>query len=171
MHIISVSSYNGYKLNSLLTCFQHRFIVQSVERRTGIAEVMGSNPVEASEFWGGLSLQLLKSLSLVFFIHRSYLWFISYSHNNKQTCCYFSFCSLTGPTDVTVACSDFTSVVPLKKQQGFLNMVAQILDKLGSLMTEFLPSILRVILSLLSTCVLALQQRQTVGTLLNTFKP
>ena len=37
---------------SHLTCFQRGFIAQSVEHRTGIAEVMGSNPVGASEFWG-----------------------------------------------------------------------------------------------------------------------
>ena len=35
-----------YKLNSLLTCI-------------ALVEVMGSNPVEASEFFSGLSLQLL----------------------------------------------------------------------------------------------------------------
>ena len=46
MHIISLSLYNGYKLNSHLTCFQRGFIAQLVEHRTGIAEVMGSNPVE-----------------------------------------------------------------------------------------------------------------------------
>ena len=43
----------GYKLNSHLTCFQQSFIAQSVEHRTGIAEVMGSNPVGASEFFLG----------------------------------------------------------------------------------------------------------------------
>ena len=44
--IISLSSYNGYKLSSHLTCYQGGFIAQSVEHDTGIAEVMGSNPVE-----------------------------------------------------------------------------------------------------------------------------
>ena len=49
---MSLSSYNGYKLNSHLTCFQGGFIAQLVEHHTGIAEVMGSNPVGASEcFW------------------------------------------------------------------------------------------------------------------------
>ena len=48
MYIISLSSYNGYKLNSLLTCFQQGFVAQLVEHRTGIAEVVGSNPVDAS---------------------------------------------------------------------------------------------------------------------------
>ena len=37
------------KLNSLLTCFQQGSIILLVEHRTGIAQVMGSNPVEASE--------------------------------------------------------------------------------------------------------------------------
>ena len=51
MHIILFSSYNGYKLNSLLTCFQWGFIAQLVEHCTGITEVMGSKPIEASEFF------------------------------------------------------------------------------------------------------------------------
>ena len=50
IHFMSFSSYNGYKLNSHLTCFQQGFIAQSVEHRTGIAEGMGSNPIGASEF-------------------------------------------------------------------------------------------------------------------------
>ena len=52
-HMTSFSSYNGYKLNSHLTCFQWGFIAQSVERRTGIAEVMGFNLIGASEFFLG----------------------------------------------------------------------------------------------------------------------
>ena len=47
-----------------------------LEHHTGIVEVMGLNPVEAS-FFSGLSLQLLKllwgSLSLLFFIHTSFM--------------------------------------------------------------------------------------------------
>ena len=53
IHIMSFSSYNGFKLNSHLTCFPRGFIAQSVERRTGITEVMGSNPIGASEFFLG----------------------------------------------------------------------------------------------------------------------
>ena len=45
MHIISLSSNNGYKLSSLLACFQQGF-TQLIEHRTGIAEVMGLNPIE-----------------------------------------------------------------------------------------------------------------------------
>ena len=36
-----------------MTCFWRGFIAQSVEYRTSIAKVMGSNPVEASEFFLG----------------------------------------------------------------------------------------------------------------------
>ena len=60
LHIIL--SYNGYKLNSQLTCSRGGFIAQSVEHCTGITEVMGLNPVEASEFFSGLCLYLLKLL-------------------------------------------------------------------------------------------------------------
>ena len=44
---------NGYKLNSLSTCFQQGFKAQSVEHRTGIERVMGSNTDGASEFFLG----------------------------------------------------------------------------------------------------------------------
>ena len=54
IHIMSFSSYNGYKLNSHLTCFQRGFIAQLVEHRTGIVEVMGSNPVGAENFFWAL---------------------------------------------------------------------------------------------------------------------
>ena len=56
MHIISPSSYNGYKLNSHLTCFQRGFIAQLVEHRTGIESRW------SLRLFGGLSLQLLKLL-------------------------------------------------------------------------------------------------------------
>ena len=47
-----------------LICFQRGFVAQSVEHRTDmIAVVMGSNPVEASAFFSGLSWQLLKLLN------------------------------------------------------------------------------------------------------------
>ena len=46
----SISSYNGYILNS---SFRRGFIAQLVEHRTGIAQVMGSNPVEVSELFLG----------------------------------------------------------------------------------------------------------------------
>ena len=37
-HLISLSSYDGYKLNLLLACFQQGFIAQLVEDCTGITE-------------------------------------------------------------------------------------------------------------------------------------
>ena len=46
--MMTTTSYNGYKLNSQLTCLRRGFIAQSVEHRTGIAEVMGSNPVNVA---------------------------------------------------------------------------------------------------------------------------
>ena len=51
LHIIL--SYNRYKLNSQLTCSRGGFIAQLVEHRTSIAEVMGSNPIGASDFFLG----------------------------------------------------------------------------------------------------------------------
>ena len=45
---------NCYKLNLHLTCFRRGFIAQlsqSVEHHTGIAEVRGYNPFEASAIW------------------------------------------------------------------------------------------------------------------------
>ena len=48
-----------YKLNLQLTCSRGGFIAQSVEHRTGITEVMGSNPVEASDFFLGSVCNLL----------------------------------------------------------------------------------------------------------------
>ena len=53
VHIISLSSYNRNKLNSLLTDSQQGFIAQSVEHHTGITEVMGLNPFETSDFFLG----------------------------------------------------------------------------------------------------------------------
>ena len=76
---LTVFRYKGYKLNSLLTCFQQGFIAQLVEHCTGIAEVMGSNPVEASEFFLGiLSARItfthISFLLIHFVVFR--LWFL-----------------------------------------------------------------------------------------------
>ena len=60
---------------------QQGFVAQLVEHRTSIMEVMGSNPIEASEFFLGFVLKLQRSLSFVFFIHSSYIWFMSYKHH------------------------------------------------------------------------------------------
>ena len=79
LYCIHIMSYNGYKLNSHLTCFQWGFIAQLVEHCTGIVEDMGPNPVGASEFFLGFICNCLSyfitvlwgSLSLVisFFTH------------------------------------------------------------------------------------------------------
>ena len=44
------------ELNSQLTCSRGGFIAQSVQHRTGIAEVMGSNPVGAKYFFLGTKI-------------------------------------------------------------------------------------------------------------------
>ena len=50
------------------------FIAQLVEHRTGIAEVMSSNPVESLDFFQASSFQLLKLENL---LRRSFFTFIS----------------------------------------------------------------------------------------------
>ena len=67
------------------------------------------------------------------------------------------------PGLIVTTATDLSSVVPLKKQQGFLGMVSQILNKMGNLASSFLPSILQIVLSLLSTCVFALEHREKVS--------
>ena len=49
-----------YELNKLTSLPMCGFIAQLVEHRTGIAEVTGSNPVEALIFFQASSFQLLK---------------------------------------------------------------------------------------------------------------
>ena len=69
----ALTSYNRDNLNSLLTYSQQGFIAQLVEHHTGIAEVMGLNPVDLSLrifFWTFFEIalvasQLRGSLSLV----------------------------------------------------------------------------------------------------------
>ena len=48
-----------------MTCFQRGFIAQLVKHRTGIAEVMGSNPVGASEFFLGFICNCLSDFITV----------------------------------------------------------------------------------------------------------
>ena len=68
MHIISFSSYNRYKLNLLLTCFQWGFIAQLVEHHTGITEVMGSNPVGVLGFFWTFFATAFKSCFFLDFL-------------------------------------------------------------------------------------------------------
>ena len=77
-------------------------------------------------------------------------------------CLTFDFLIADDASVIVTVATDLSRVVPLKKQQGFLGMVSQILDKLGNLARSFLPSILQIILSLLSTCVFALEHREKV---------
>ena len=53
------------ELNKLTLLPMCGFIAQLVEHRTGIAEVMGSNPVEALIFFQASSFQLLKLENLL----------------------------------------------------------------------------------------------------------
>ena len=56
-------------MNSHVTCFQRGFIAQSVEHRTGIADVMGSIPIGASEVFLGFicnSLSYFISVRITF---------------------------------------------------------------------------------------------------------
>ncbi|XP_068744813.1 small subunit processome component 20 homolog [Montipora capricornis] len=63
-----------------------------------------------------------------------------------------------------ITTKDLSNVVPLKKQLGFFGMVSEILNKLGEqdVASSFHSPILQIMLSLLSTCVLALEQRDMV---------
>ena len=54
-----------YELNKLTSLPMRGFIAQLVEHRTGIVEVMGSNPVEALIFSVSSSFQLLKLENLL----------------------------------------------------------------------------------------------------------
>ena len=75
IQLTSLSSYNGYKWNSHLTCFPRGFIAQSVEHRISIAKVMGSNPVVV---FSGFYSQLWRFLSHLFFIRSALIWSLSY---------------------------------------------------------------------------------------------
>ena len=54
-----------YELNKFTSLPMCGFIAQLVEHRTGIAEVTGSNPVEALIFFQAFSFQLLKLVNLL----------------------------------------------------------------------------------------------------------
>ena len=74
-----------YELNKLASLPMCGFIAQLVEHRPGIAEVTGSNPVEALIFFRLLSFQLLKlenllrwSFFTLIYHCSSHIWIISY---------------------------------------------------------------------------------------------
>ena len=65
---IKVTSFHctgRYELNKLTSLPMCGFIAQLVEHRTGIAEVTGSNPVEALIFFQASPFQLLKLENLL----------------------------------------------------------------------------------------------------------
>ena len=66
---VSHSSHNGYNLNSHLTCFWRGFIAQMVEHCTGITEVMGLNPIGASDFFLGFSCNCLSYFTTAKIFH------------------------------------------------------------------------------------------------------
>lgn len=96
-----------------------------------------------------------KTISLLFSV-------TGFNANVVNPYCFFVWAA-DDPGLIVTAATDLSSVVPVKKQQGFLGMVSQILNKMGNLASCFLPSILQIILSLLSTCVFALEHREMVS--------
>ena len=61
-----------------------------VEYRTDIAEVMGSNPVGASEFFlGFLTSQLRRSISLILYSQFTHMMFIIYTSRQVLASCVF----------------------------------------------------------------------------------
>ena len=81
-----------YELNKLTLLPMCGFIAQLVEHRTGIAEVMGLNPVEALIFFQA-SFQLLKLENL---LRWSHFTFIYYRSTNMNYFIYISHDSLHG---------------------------------------------------------------------------
>ena len=88
-HIISFLT-GRYELNKLTSLPMCGFIAQLVEHRTGIAEVTGSNPVEALIFFRLLLSNCLNwkiycndhsSLSSTTAVH---IWIISYTHHKGR---------------------------------------------------------------------------------------
>ena len=58
--IYMIDTWRRYELNKLTSLPMCGFIAQLVEHHTGIAEVTGSNPIEALIFFQASSFQLLK---------------------------------------------------------------------------------------------------------------
>ena len=85
-HIISFLT-GRYELNKLTSLPMCGFIAQLVEHRTGIAEVAGSNPVEALIFFQASSFQLLK---LEYILRWSFFTFI---YNRSSYMNYFVYTS------------------------------------------------------------------------------
>ena len=87
-----ISPLSRENMNSQLTSLpMYGFIAQLVEHRTGIAEVTGSNPVEALDFLQACLFQLLKleihcddhlSLSYTSAVHMNHLIYITSLERN-----------------------------------------------------------------------------------------
>ena len=97
IHITSLSSYNGYKLNSQMTCSRRGFIAQLVEHHNGIAEVMGSDSVGASEFILGLLCNCLSC----FTTSKITFTCILYPHFVYMVCIIYTSFYSTGGVSVT----------------------------------------------------------------------
>ena len=85
IYFTSFHSSRENELNKLTSLPMYGFIAQLVEHRTGIAEVTGSNPVEALIFFQASSFQLLKlenllrwSFFTLIYNRSSNVWIISY---------------------------------------------------------------------------------------------
>ena len=79
--------YTGrYELNKLTLLPMCGFIAQLVEHRTGITEVMGSNPVEALIFFQASSFQLLKLENLLLWSHFTFTVYVK--HMTARRLCY-----------------------------------------------------------------------------------
>ena len=77
IYVTSFHCTGRYKLNKFTSLPMSGFIAQLIEHRTGIAEVTGSNPVEALIFFQVSSFQLLKLENLLrwsFFTFKKTLW-------------------------------------------------------------------------------------------------
>ena len=88
-YIISLLT-GRYELNKMTSLPMCGFIAQLVEHRTGIAEVTGSNPIEALIFFQASSFQLLKlenslrgSFFTLIYDRSSYELFHIYLHHNR----------------------------------------------------------------------------------------
>ncbi|KAK3096539.1 hypothetical protein FSP39_001125 [Pinctada imbricata] len=66
---------------------------------------------------------------------------------------------------------DITKVIPLRKITGTFHTINMVMKKLGHMLTDYLPSLLKIMLGLTSTCVACLEKRNLISkSALNTLK-
>ena len=101
-------------MNSLLIYYQQGFIAQLVKHLPVIAEVMGSNPVEASQFVLGNCYSCFIAVRITFTGMND-----NYTNNNRiQTCilqvsyCFFSITDCLGDVATGAAATAGTSLAP-----------------------------------------------------------